>query len=234
MLAEMYDCAKKSDLDIVGCDIRNVDENLKEIGITKVNSETQTGILTEEQHRRLITDGSNVPPKIFKRELIEKNHLAFPFKLLYEDYYFITLAFVFAKSFDIVRKPFYNYFTNTQSISRKKDTDGQVDKLQVMNLLIEKFKEIGLYEKYKEELEYLYTMFCYMNSSKMCIIAYSKPNYKALYELRKNIREQIPDYRQKKYFKNKVSKLNKFLILLNDISPRLYVFAYKIYQFIKK
>lgn len=234
MYEKLYLKAKADDIDVVSCGIYYVDKDYNIINKEIPKYSNIKGKLKVEDKKTLLYSLGHIWNKIFKREVLVNNNIFFPEKLFYEDYYFSALTAPFLSSFDIIDEPLYYYYQNQNSTTKVTDTNRQMDKLKVIEKLYEKFIEIKKFDEYKEELEYLYSMFCYMNAAKMCIKAYTKPNYELLYLLRKNIREQIPDYRQKKYFKNKVSKLNKFLILLNDLSPRLYVFAYKIYQFIKK
>ena len=78
--------AAETGADMVGCDYCLVKEHTYAVGkIVQNNALEQTGVLDEERHKKLFLRPGSMVIKIYKGDVIRKNHLTFPEGIFYED-----------------------------------------------------------------------------------------------------------------------------------------------------
>lgn len=222
MFEKLYQCAKENNYDVVGCHNYVANASGKVITISRGNTVTQTGIIDEEKRKSLLVNGGNIWLKIYRRSLIIDNQIYFPENLSYEDNYFIPIVFLHCKSFGLVDEPLYYYYLSENSTVRTSNSNTQFQRFKTLELLIEKVKEIGVYEKYRVEFEYLEIVLFYLNTAKLCVVHYRPCNIEMLFNIRKYIKENIPKYYKNIYYKKRISKVDRWLLRLNDVSPYLY------------
>ena len=119
-------------------------------------------------------------------------------------------------------EPLYYYYLSENSTVRTSNSNTQFQRFKTLELLIEKVKKIGVYEKYKVEFEYLEIVLFYLNTAKLCVVHYRPCNIEMLFNIRKYIKENIPKYYKNIYYKKRISKVDRWLLRLNDVSPYLY------------
>ena len=222
MFEKLYQCAKENNYDVVGCHNYVANASGKVISISKGNTVAQTGILNEERRKSLLVNGGNIWLKIYRRSMLVDNQIYFPEKLSYEDNYFIPLVFLHCKSFGLVDEPLYYYYLSENSTVRTSNSNTQFQRFKTLALLMEKVRELGVYEKYKVEFEYLEIVLYYLNTAKLCVIHYKPYNIEMLFKIREYIKENIPEYYKNLHYKSRISKVDRWLLRLNDISPYLY------------
>lgn len=222
MFEKLYQCAKENNYDVVGCHNYVANASGKVFTISRGNTVTQTGIIDEEKRKSLLVNGGNIWLKIYRRSLIIDNQIYFPENLSYEDNYFIPIVFLHCKSFGLVDEPLYYYYLSENSTVRTSNSNTQFQRFKTLELLIEKVKKIGVYEKYKVEFEYLEIVLFYLNTAKLCVVHYRPCNIEMLFNIRKYIKENIPKYYKNIYYKKRISKVDRWLLRLNDVSPYLY------------
>ena len=183
MFEKLYQCAKENNYDVVGCHNYVANASGKVISISKGNTVAQTGILNEERRKSLLVNGGNIWLKIYRRSMLVDNQIYFPEKLSYEDNYFIPLVFLHCKSFGLVDEPLYYYYLSENSTVRTSNSNTQFQRFKTLALLMEKVKELGVYEKYKVEFEYLEIVLYYLNTAKLCVIHYKPYNIEMLFKI---------------------------------------------------
>ena len=192
MFEKLYQCAKENNYDVVGCHNYVANASGKVITISRGNTVTQTGIIDEEKRKSLLVNGGNIWLKIYRRSLIIDNQIYFPENLSYEDNYFIPIVFLHCKSFGLVDEPLYYYYLSENSTVRTSNSNTQFQRFKTLELLIEKVKEIGVYEKYRVEFEYLEIVLFYLNTAKLCVVHYRPCNIEMLFNISKYVKENIP------------------------------------------
>lgn len=222
MFEKLYQCAKENNYDVVGCHNYVANTSGKVISISKGNTVIQTGTLDEEKRKSLLVNGGNIWLKIYRRTMIVENQIYFPENVSYEDNYFIPIVFLYCKSFGLVDEPLYYYYLSENSTVRTSNSSTQFQRFKTLELLIDKVKEMGVYEKYKAEFEYLEIVLFYLNTAKLCVVHYKPYNIEMLSKIRKYIKKNIPKYYKNIYYKKRISKVDRWLLKLNDISPYLY------------
>lgn len=155
--------------------------------------------------------------KIYKKEFYLKNNFEFLYGKIYEDLALIPFVLVKAKEVAIIKDHIYNYVQRQGSIMNfgKKFKTNRDDKFDALDKLYSLFKNDNLYDKYKEELEYL--------AIRHLILVYSSeilPFARDIYAPRC---ERVLKYLEninKKWYNNKYIKKSSKL-------TRIYVYMFK-------
>ena len=227
MYEKLYDKATNTNSDIVDSDYFVSDGN--DVLTTVVsNTIEQIGELTIGQKKSLILHSGRMWTKIFKTTLFIDNKIRFPENLTYENNPVIPLLLVHASKLEKVNEPLYYYFKNSKTIATTNSVH-HFDRLKTSIILLEGFKKDGLYEQFKEEVEFRFTELYYINTIKICFFNFDIPQIDRLYEIRNYMKVNFKSYRKNKYF-NKIDKKDRFLSKMNDFDPSLIVKSFNIYK----
>lgn len=229
MYEELYNKAKESNTDIVDSNYvlsNGIGEDYKEI---EINNKDSIGKLDIEKKKSLLVHTGSVWTKIYKKDMINKYNIRFPANLLYEDNEFIPAALLHAESFDKIRKPLYHYFKkNETSITKTKNSPHSFDRLITIINVIDYAKKLKVYETYKEELDFMLIKIYYINTIWVILKNFDEIPIDKLYEMKSYMKENYPNYKKNKYYKEIITKKSKKMARINDISPKLLVLAYKL------
>lgn len=150
---DMVSLAEKDGLDLVVADLEYVWENnekepmLKEGLNEKVNSDV---------HKALFLSPLSVCNKLFRRDLFDRLDLSFYKGLWYEDIPVALLYCANAVKIGRVTGSKYYYLQRSASILGSGYSPKMYDIFTIFEKVVEAFKNNGLYDKYHDELEYLF------------------------------------------------------------------------------
>ena len=205
MYEKLYSKTQDGRIDVVISDLRNVDENNK---VLREEIIYTSDMFDGENIKQKIIDnmtvnGGRLFTNIWKKSLIVKNGFFFLEKNNYNDA-ITCLWYLKADSFAKVDKIMYNYYKNTASITntlnnRKIITDRPVAHVDRMN----RAKECGLYNEYKDVLDYRFYYGYLLHSCLILAVRYTYPQYKEIIELKKGFKTYVPEGIQNNpYYKN--------------------------------
>lgn len=151
MYERLYNKAKETDADIVGCNFRH------EFYDTQYDFHQQYADTIEENISRLI-NGKIFPSlctSLTRRSLIEENNISFPEGLnMGEDLYFNLQLYLHAKKIVSIDWTPYHY-RHTEDSSCVRRTRKSIDSdIAIAKLIENLMKEQGLYNKYKKDIEF--------------------------------------------------------------------------------
>lgn len=225
---KMYNKAIKENADYVECDFywsypkKNIDnvkndislENYKKIFKNKIDK----GIRYKDKSEMFIFARVVAWNKLIKKDIIQEQ---FPVGLKYEDVEFFYKLLPNINKFAFVEEPLIYYVQRESSLVNKQDfTAGQV--FNVLNNVIEFYKQKNLYDKYKSELEYTYTRILLCSSFKRIKKIQDKvARNKLLYETWQNLNTKFPDWRKNEILKQKSLK-NKYMRTINKNTFKFY------------
>ncbi len=152
MFEALYKIATRDNYDMVDCHFYHeaFDRNMK------TTSESAFGELNLEKRRELFVHSGYIWSKIIKRNIIVNNNVKFRENVAYEDIDFIRIATFYCKKIYASDMILYNYRKNDNSITSYKSKEIQIyQKMDAMRFLNKKFKELGAYDDYKDEITYL-------------------------------------------------------------------------------
>ncbi len=251
---KMYEKAKQTNSDYVECDfywsypIKNVNEKYKKINIKSIcnknsNSNQIKNSLTEKlkfknridigirylNKSEMMTYGRVVAwNKLIKREIIKDK---FPKGLHYEDVEFFYKLLPNIKKFAFIEEPLIYYVQRENSLVNKQDYNTR----QIFNVLdnvIDFYKNNGLYNDYKVELEYTYTRILLCSSLKrMAKIEDKVAKELVLRETWQNLNSKFPNWRKNKILNNTKDKRflykNLYMKTMNKTTFRIYSELFK-------
>lgn len=151
--------------------------------------------------------------KVYKRSLFEKTNVEFPDREWFEDLSTVIKLYPYVERVGYINQCFYLYFQRSGSIMSSKNIDRNREIISAVDSLINFYKDNNLFDKYKDELEYLAVLHIYVLASIRVAKADSKS--KLLDEFRKYIKVNFPNYHHNKYVL-KMSKKEQLIIKLLD------------------
>ena len=144
----------KYNTDIIGFAVNLVDEEGKFLSLLKDSFETDT-VFDPKKEKRLIT-GQQAPwNRIVRRSILIENGIAFTLRVWYEDIRTTPKYTVCSDSVVYIEDSLYNYRLREGSTMNNSKVDRNIEIIWALDDLIEWFSARGIYEDYKEELEYL-------------------------------------------------------------------------------
>lgn len=214
----MYNKAKENDSDIVECDF------------------------TWDYPNKIIEDKTNVKEnllidirvvawnKIYKRKLIEKNNILFTKGVRYEDVDWCYKLIANISTFSSVNKCLYHYIQRNNSIANTQNEKVR-DIFIVLNNTLNYYKEKGIYEENKDELEYIYMRYIFGSSFKRVTKIKDKTlRNQILDESYSNLLSNFPNYKENKYLKTIKSSKNTYFKLMNKFTYKL---SSKVFRILK-
>lgn len=212
MYEEMYKTAKMDKADIVECDF-----------LWEYPEETIESKGRNYKNRKDMLLNARVVAwnKLIKRELIEKTGIKFPVGLRYEDVEFFYKLIPYINSISIVKKPFIHYVQRENSISNTQ-TAKTAEIIEILDRVIEYYKEKNIYENYKEELEYNYARYLLCSSMlRMIMIENKEEREKMTNYAWEKLNKTFPKWKENKYLKEKTLK-NRYMLSVNERTLKLY------------
>jgi glycosyltransferase involved in cell wall biosynthesis len=171
--------------------------------------------------------------KIYRRNLIANNKIDFPIGLRYEDVLFCYKLLPYVKSIAYVDKPFYHYIQRPGSIANTQNEKVR-DIYKILELVIQYYKDKKIYEKYHDQLEFIYMRYIFGSSFKRAIkIENKKLRYDVLREGFDLLNINFPNWHKNKYLKQYKGLKNIYFKTINKYTYFLYAFIFRIAGFDK-
>lgn len=166
--------------------------------------------------------------KLIKRELIIQNNIEFPKGLRYEDVEFTYKLIPKINKFSYVDKEFIHYVQRENSIANVQN-ERTAEIFQVLDNVINYYKDNGLYEEYKEELEYNYARYLLCSSLKrICKIKNKKIRYELINQTWDNLNTKFPNWKNNRILKTVNIGKNKYMRTINKTTYKIYTTLFNI------
>lgn len=198
----------QDDYDLVACDTTAVYPD-KEILIS-------SNIADNQNVSKLLIDAYAVIwNKVYKKSLIDG--IYFKKDVWYEDILYLYQVYTRVQKVGSINEALHYYMQNENSITYTYN-DKLYDVITNMDQIVTYYKEEGIFDKYKEELEYSYVRYLFATFIKRLAKSRNKSKYSegTNYVIQK-VREQFPNYKCNKYINQKngksiyLKKFNKFI-----------------------
>ena len=215
----MYELAKKESSDMVECNFiwEYPDKKREDIG------EIYIGQFEMLEKVRVVAWN-----KLIKREILEKNKIEFPKGLQYEDVEFTYKLVPFINKVSFVKKPCVHYVQREGSISNLQN-ERTKEIFEVLENVINFYKEKEIYDKFKTQLEYLYVRYAFCSSLLRIVKIQDEIVQENLLNLTwQNVNEKYPNWKQNEIIK-KGEGLNFRYKMYNLYMKTLNKYTYKIY-----
>lgn len=183
--------------DILVFDYQYVDE---EENVLSVERGYQTvGCFSLEEESKMIFAPNSACNKIFRLELFKNSNIRFPEYVIYEDLYTVPKLYLLAKKIESINMPLYYYVQRQGSIMNDASIEKVKGIIPALNEVKEYYSKNDVFEKYKDEIEFLNILHGYILSSAR-VIKYD-PKSPIIETFKENLRGQYPNYKSNHYLK---------------------------------
>lgn len=216
---KLYNKAIEENSDMVECDFIWEYPNKKVV---------DTGIIYSNQ-KEMITYARVVAwNKLIKKSVIEEAKVRYPNGLRYEDVEFFYKMVPFYNKVSFVKKPLIHYVQRENSISNVQN-ERTKEIFEVLENVINYYKEKGLYDEFKEELEYTYARILLCSSLfRMVKINNRVTRKELLNKTWDKLNGNFPEWKKNSILKNNKSKKNLYMRTINKVTYKIYCFIFRI------
>lgn len=214
----MYNLAKKENSDMVECNfIWEYPKKIKKDIGKKYSGKHET----IEKIRVVAWN------KLIKRQVIEKSKIQFPKGYRYEDVEFTYKLIPYLENISFLKEPCIHYIQRQNSISNMQN-ERTKEIFVVLNNVIKYYKELGIYEEYKDELEYVYTRYLLCSSLLRMVKIKEKKTRKEILNLTwENLNKNFPNWKCNKILKKNKSIKDKYIKSVNKFTYKIYCFIFR-------
>lgn len=213
MYQEMYEIAKKENSDMVECNF---------IWEYPDKTRIDIGAIYNNKHEMIEKIRVVAWNKLIKREILEKSKVIFPKGYRYEDVEFTYMLIPFLEKVSFCKTPMVHYIQRDGSISNVQNKR-TAEIFDVMEHVIDYYKEKGLYDEYYQELEYIYVRYAFCSSFLRIVKIQDKKIRKQLLELTwNNVNIKFPNWKNNRILKTEKNKKNLYLKSINKITYKIY------------
>lgn len=148
-----------------------------------------------EEEVETMPDTGSICTGIYLKNIIIDNGLWFPEKLAYEDNYWVAVLKLYMPNMCITDKIFYYYCVNEGSTVQKRNNLHQLDRLDTEIMIIEKYKQMGAFEYYREYLKKNFIRRFYLNTLHLVFTRFDYiPDIFGF--MKEKVLEYFPDYNE--------------------------------------
>lgn len=213
MYQEMYELAKKENSDMVECDF---------IWEYPNKSRVDTGEIYNGKNEMAEKVRVVAWNKLIKREILEKTKIQFPKGYRYEDLEFTYKLIPYLEKVSFLKKPCIHYVQRNNSISNTQN-ERTKEIFDILDHVIDYYKEKGIYEQYCTELEYTYTRILLCSSLlRMCKIDNEEVRNELLNRTWESLNTKFPNWKENKILNATNSKKNLYMKSINKKTYKLY------------
>ena len=213
MYEKMYELAKKENSDMVECDFYW--EYPSKIKI-------DTGEIYTNQKEMLEKIRVVAWNKLIKRKILEESQITFPVGYQYEDAEFTYKLVPYLKKVSFLKKPCVHYIQREGSISNSQN-ERTKEIFDVLENVIQFYKEKGIYDNYKEEIEYTYTRYLLCSSLLRMVKIKDKNIRKELLDQTwEKLNSKFPEWKKNPILKRNKSGKGLYMKSVNGITYKIY------------
>ncbi len=166
--------------------------------------------------------------RIYRRDWLEALRLRFPTLTRHEDASFLLRLALKCDSFVSTSSPFYHYVQREGSITRT-NPDKTKDAVNMLEGVLEYYKQNDKEEEYHEELEYVFIRFCLGDPYRYtCKIQDAKERKKALTLLWDTLNAHFPKWKDNRYLRILPGLKHRYWRMMN---PLLYYGGSTLFRF---
>lgn len=169
---------------------------------------------------RILERTTSIWTAMYARSVITGNDLYFPEGVLYEDNA-VGLAFqTIARNPVKLNEVLYEYRYDNQSITRSANNRRFFDRIGTAVTLLGHLRRLGLYDRFKDVIDYQFTNLYYINTVFGAIYRFDEPQTAEIALVRDGIRQHLPDYESNPYYRRQ-SLMRRLKITTHTRWPRL-------------
>lgn len=198
MYTDLYQNGIEKGCDLAICGYDRPDR----YGDDSILKQGDTGIINvveDEVRKKFLREyRTNIFPvnKIYRKSLFTDYHLAYPEGIFYEDNYLGFLILLVCQKVYITETNYYHWFVDPTSITRLNKRPE--DRLTSQNLLLEKVKQMQLYDRFRYEVDFNYVDKAFIEMIAI-FMQYGMFSVENVEHLKQMVKEHVPDIEQNPY-----------------------------------
>ena len=205
--------ACRSNADLIIFDFNEVNDQGNLIAVKKGCSREE-GVFTLESYPQLLFEYPSRANKLFKRALFEEHDIRYPSRVWFEDYRTNPKLYPLCRSIRYEGKAWYNYRQQENSITHGKNTERNLEIIDAAEDLLQYYEREGLFEKYREELEYSVFYNVLLTSTDRVNLINPKSDVQG--KLLAYMRSRFPDYEKNRYVREMGMKYRLLHLLIKN------------------
>ncbi len=215
-LQKALEAAETTGADMACFAFRTVDLQDRELGVFQEDLPKDTA-LDPRQQKDVLLAAPSAWCRLYKTELFQKTGVRYPPRVWYED--IRTTLKLLPNCQKVVYTGYvgYNYLQRPGSIMNSATLDRNREIMDAFTDILGWYQEQGLFEEYRQELEYLTLFHVYLTASVR--VLRGDPRHPLLKELRQYAEEHFPGWRQNPYL-SRLGKQRQLLLWL--LTRRMY------------
>ena len=221
MYKDMYELAKKEDSDMVECNFywEYPDKKKEDVGIVYNGK--------KEMLEKIRVVAWN---KLIRKEVLEKSKVLFPKGLRYEDVEFTYKLIPYLDKISFLKKPCVHYIQREGSISNDQNERNK-EIFDVLEHVIDFYKENNLYDEYKDELEYVYVRYAFCSSLLRIVKIKDEFVQRKLLDLTwEKVNTTFPEWKKNPVLKKKKDLKSIYLKTITKFTFEMYSTLLSIFQ----
>ena len=221
MYKDMYELAKKEDSDMVECDFywEYPDKKKEDVG-TVYNGK-------KEMLEKVRVVAWN---KLIKKEILDEYKIIFPKGLRYEDVEFTYKLIPYLDKVSFLKKPCVHYIQREGSISNNQNERNK-EIFDVLEHVIDFYKENNLYDEYKDELEYVYIRYAFCSSLLRIVKIKDEFVQRKLLDLTwEKVNTTFPEWKKNPVLKKKKDLKSIYLKTITKFTFEMYSTLFSLFQ----
>lgn len=217
---KMYQEAVKTDSDLAYGSYYVVNEAGEILNERLIYPVEFSGTITDGKRCGFLNKGVFAWAKLFKTKTWKENKIEFPQHLKYEDAPTVPVFLMYAHKCCYVERVRYYYLKRANSIMNSKNEIHHKDAQKTVLILLERMKERGFYDKFKEAIDQCVVERYYSVYLRRCLSMYDKVPYNDIRSTQKDILAWYPNYKENKYYYSFVGE-DRMRMGISEISPEL-------------
>ena len=205
--------ACRSNADLIIFDFNEVSDQGNLITVKKGCSREE-GVFTLESYPQLLFEYPSRANKLFKRALFEEHEIRYPSRVWFEDYRTNPKLYPLCRSIRYEGKTWYNYRQQENSITHGKNTERNLEIIDAAEDLLQYYEQKGLFEKYREELEYSVFYNVLLTSTDRVNLINPKSDVQG--KLLAYMKSRFPDYEKNRYVQRMGMKYRLLHLLIKN------------------
>lgn len=236
MYEKLLKKAKETGADMVACNYHLTHEHSDAIGeVVRMHYEAQTGPLDEEKYKLLLLDSGSLVIKIYKRKLIYDCGMEFPEHMFYEDNAIANAIVLKATNFAYIDEPLYAYYQHNTSTVHTITKERCEHRKEAARLMLKHAKEFEYLDTYHDEIEFKFAVLFYVNT----LFSYLQgtkglKDIKFIRSLGKEMAETFPNFRENKYYLERVNTEERAFIDMQQKNTVKMLFWYDLKWFVRR
>ena len=197
----LYKAASRKNADLCCCNLRK--ENIRDGSSEEIaNPKVSGGEFSDKKRKYFLTRFvAYFWTFLYRRKFLLDNGLFFPGTSSSEDSSFLASCILAAGRFASVERPLYHYMIRSRSLSTRVDPGKYRQKLSSFDELLAYARRRDLYDRDKEEIDFIYVKKAFLMAALTYVANEPKPDAAVLKELHNTLERQVPDYASNKYLR---------------------------------